>query len=66
MKEASGEVSMTVIVIVAVAIIGGIIVALGPTIKNTIRSKWGSSDKAACQSGGGTWHEENGGYCTNN
>lgn len=62
MKEASGEVSMTVIVIVAVAIIGGIIVALGPTIKKTISSKWGNSDAAACKAGGGTWNAtEN--YC---
>lgn len=57
MKEATGEVSMTVIVIVAVAIIGGIIVALGPTIKNTISAKWGNADRAACESGGGTWIE---------
>lgn len=66
MKEATGEVSMTVIVIVAIAIIGGIVVALGPTLKKTIESKWGNSDSAACQSVGGTWTDQgNGkGYCT--
>ncbi len=66
MKEATGEVSMTVIVIVAVAIIGGIIVALGPTLKSTIEKKWGNSDKAACESGNGTWvdNKDGTGYCT--
>ena len=54
MKEATGEVSMTVIVIVAVAIIGGIIVALGPKLKETIETKWGNSDAAACRSGNAT------------
>ena len=66
MKEATGEVSMTVIVIVAVAIIGGIIVALGPTLKRTIETKWGNSDADACKSSGGTWTDNgnNTGYCT--
>lgn len=65
MKEATGEVSMTVIVIVAVAIIGGIIVALGPKLKETIETKWGNSDAAACKSGGGKWHDnkDGTGYC---
>lgn len=58
MKEATGEVSMTVIVIVAVAIIGGIIVALGPKLKETIETKWGNSDAAACRSGNGTWVDD--------
>ena len=58
MKEATGEVSMTVIVIVAVAIIGGIIVALGPKLKETIDTKWGNSDAAACRSGNGTWVDD--------
>ena len=67
MKEATGEVSMTVIVIVAVAIIGGIIVALGPTLKRTIETKWGNSDEAACKSGNGDWvvidSQKGIGYC---
>lgn len=65
MKEATGEVSMTVIVIVAVAIIGGIVVALGPKLKSTIETKWGNSDAAACKSGGGKWKDtgNNTGYC---
>lgn len=66
MKEATGEVSMTVIVIVAVAIIGGIIVALGPKLKETIETKWGNSDAAACRSGNGTWVDDGDGkgHCT--
>lgn len=68
MKEATGEVSMTVIVILAIAVIGGIVVALGPTLKDTIMTRWGNSDAAACSSGGGTWHETDSktgeGYCS--
>ena len=67
MKEATGEVSMTVIVIVAVAVIGGIVVALGPKLKSTIETKWGNSDAAACKSGGGKWvvtdQKKGTGYC---
>lgn len=42
MKEASGEVSMTLIVIVAAAVILGIIYALSPTIKGYIEQMWGN------------------------
>ena len=41
MKEASGEVSMTLIVIVAAAVILGIVYALSPTIRNSISNMWG-------------------------
>lgn len=44
MKEATGEVSMTVIVIVAVAVIGGILAALWPSIKDKITDAWGGGD----------------------
>lgn len=40
MKEASGELSMTLIVIVAAGIILAIFTALYPTIKDTISEKW--------------------------
>ena len=67
MKEATGEVSMTVIVIIAIAIIGSIIVALGPKLKETIETKWGNSDAAACKSGNGKWvvtdQKKGTGYC---
>ena len=40
MKEASGEVSMTLIVIVAAAAILGIFFAIKPWIQNFIEQKW--------------------------
>lgn len=42
MKEATGEVSMTVIVIVAVAVIGGILALMWPTIKQKINDSFGN------------------------
>ncbi len=42
MKEATGETSMTVITIAAVAVIGGILVMLWPSIKAYINSAWGN------------------------
>lgn len=55
MKEASGEVSMTLIVIVAAAVILGIIYALSPTIQNSVENMWGkftNSDKVNCKLNG--------------
>lgn len=40
MKEATGEVSMTVIVLIAVAIISALLVALMPVMGNFIKDKW--------------------------
>lgn len=40
MKEASGELNMTLVTIVAVAAIGGLIYAFLPTIKNVINKQW--------------------------
>lgn len=40
MKEATGEVSMTVITLVAIAVIGAIIAAMWPTISNQIEGLW--------------------------
>ena len=48
MKEATGEVSMTVITLVAIAVIGAILAALWPTIKNRISGLW---DPGSCPSG---------------
>lgn len=56
MKEATGEVSMTMVTIVAIAVIGGILVALWPGIKNRINNIFDSQDK--CQSG--TWDAASG------
>mgnify|MGYP003293987592 CR=1 FL=1 len=43
MKEASGELNMTLITIVAVALIGGLMALLYPRIKSAIESKWGQT-----------------------
>lgn len=40
MKEASGELNLTLITIVAIAAIAGLFAFLWPTIKNTISNKW--------------------------
>lgn len=40
MKEASGELNMTLITIVAIAAIAGLFALLWPNIKNTISDKW--------------------------
>lgn len=55
MKEATGEVSMTVIVIVAVAVIGAILAAMWPKLKGTIENSWSGTGKSACTASGGTW-----------
>ena len=41
MKEATGEVSMTVVTLVAIAVIGAILAFMWPTIQNSIESLWG-------------------------
>lgn len=51
MKEATGEVSMTVIVIVAVAVIGGILAALWPKITTWINNAWGGNADNYCPAG---------------
>ena len=43
MKEASGELNMTLITIVAIAAIGALFAVLYPQIKNAITSKWGNA-----------------------
>jgi len=56
MKEATGEVSMTVITLVAIAVIGGILALMWPTIKDTITGLWGGdSAQEQCKHNGGTW-----------
>ena len=40
MKEASGELNMTLVTIIAVAAIGAIFALLYPTIQKTINNKW--------------------------
>ena len=61
MKEATGEVSMTVITLIAIAVIGGILAAMWPTIKNSITGLWGNASDGAqqCTAAGGTWDAAN-------
>lgn len=47
MKEASGELSMTVVTVIAVGAIIGFFWIMYPTIKNTIMGSWTSA--ANCQ-----------------
>lgn len=64
MKEATGEVSMTVIVIVAIAIIGGILAVMWPKLSKTIENSWGNTGKTACEGGGGSWTCNDDGGCS--
>jgi phosphotransferase system glucose/maltose/N-acetylglucosamine-specific IIC component len=48
MKEATGEVSMTVITLVAIAVIGAILAFMWPSIKTKIQNLWSGGD---CPSG---------------
>ena len=50
MKEATGEVSMTVVTLVAIAVIGGILAIMWTPIKNKITSLWGA-DAQNCGAG---------------
>lgn len=59
MKEATGEVSMTVVTLVAIAVIGAILAFMWPTIKTSISNLWGGVDDTAqrqCTSAGGNWN----------
>ena len=42
MKEATGEVSMTVVTLVAIGVIGAILAMMWPTIQNSIEGLWGN------------------------
>ena len=65
MKEASGELSMTAITVVAIAAIGGIFTAIiYPTIKNNIVRQAACSNKFNCTCTGNTcncsYYDKNG------
>lgn len=55
MKEATGEVSMTMITIIAVAVIGGILALLWPQIQNWIQGAFDSVGANTCPPGQ-TWN----------
>ncbi len=44
MKEATGEVSMTVITLVAIAVIGAILAFMWPKIQEKIEELWGNTE----------------------
>ena len=44
MKEATGEVSMTVVTLVAIGVIGAILAFMWPTIQNSIVKLWGDTE----------------------
>ncbi len=63
MKEATGEVSMTVITLVAIAIIGAILALMWPKIQERITGMWDSTDengKIGCEKIGGKWNSKTG------
>ena len=57
MKEATGEVSMTVITLVAIAVIGAILAFMWPTISTKITGLWGSGEKRCTRWNGSEWVE---------
>ena len=44
MKEATGEVSMTVVTLVAVGVIGAILAFMWPRIQDSIEGLWGGTE----------------------
>jgi len=46
MKEATGELNMTLITIVAIVAVGALFTFLLPTIRNSISSRWNDVDNA--------------------
>ena len=44
MKEATGEVSMTVVTLVAIGVIAAILAFMWPTIQNSISGLWGGAE----------------------
>lgn len=59
MKEATGEVSMTMVTIVAIAVIGGIVALLWPSITEWINNAFGSAGANTCPAGQ-TWNNATG------
>ena len=47
MKEASGELSMTLVTIIAIGVIVGIFAAFAPQIKDAINDRWGRFEEEA-------------------
>ena len=47
MKEATGEVSMTVVTLVAIGVIGAILAFMWPRIQESIEGLWGGAENSA-------------------
>lgn len=57
MKEATGEVSMTIVTLVAIAVIGGILAANWNNIRQYINRLWNPAQNGQqCEEQGGTWN----------
>ena len=58
MKEATGEVSMTVVTLVAIAVIGAILAIMWPNIRTKITNLWNTegTTQQQCVQAGGTWN----------
>ena len=59
MKEATGELNMTVITIVAITAIGGIMALMWPSITNWINGSFGGAAGVAANCPGGVWDPVN-------
>lgn len=46
MKEATGEVSMTVVTLVAIGVIGAILAVMWPRIQESIEGLWGNTESS--------------------
>ncbi len=51
MKEATGEVSMTIVTLVAIAVIGAILASQWDTIKNYVTDLWGAGQSSTAGNG---------------
>ena len=61
MKEATGEVSMTVVTLVAIAVIGAILAANWDRISDFVQNMWsGDNQQAQCEAIGKTWNSATG------
>lgn len=54
MKEASGELSMTVITIIAVSLILGLIYFMWPKLRNSINDSFDTAAKTSCVNDAGS------------
>ena len=60
MKEATGELNMTLVTIIAISVIAGILALMWEPIKTSIQNSWGGTGANACENSGGTWDASTG------